>query len=131
MKTFFLLIGLFATQALGATKSFTVKVQVSIDGKLVSSPNFITKPNELASVSQRIENGETILVEMIAADYIAKNEKNAIQMKFTVSRVSRAGRSIISELQIVGLPGETATISEMQEGNGSSLEVKAVATRLQ
>jgi hypothetical protein len=47
-----------------------------VDGKLISSPHIMTKANELASISQKVENNRKILIELTASDYKSKDTKD-------------------------------------------------------
>ena len=132
MKYFIILAtGLFCINAFAGTKSFDVKAQVSINGKLISSPHIITKPNELASISQKGDNNKQTLIELIASDYSTKDTKDGIMMKFTVSSIDNGKKTVISKPQIIALPGEPAEILVGETGKADSVRVSVVATRIQ
>lgn len=124
--------GLLSFPCFAATKAFDIKAEVSIAGKLISSPHVVTKPNELVSISQKGEDSKEILVELIASDFKSKDPKNGIMMKFTVSRVDAGKRTLLSTPQIVALPGEEAEITVGGDAaKPESVKVKVLATRLQ
>lgn len=119
-------------QCFASTKAFDVKAKVSVDGKLISSPHIMTKPNELASISQKVENNRKILIELTASDYKSKDTKDGIMMKFAISRVEAGKRTLISTPQIVALPGEEAEIAVGQTATKTeSVKIKVIATRVE
>jgi hypothetical protein len=121
---------LLSLQCFASTKAFDVKAEVSIDGKLVSRPHIVTKPNELASINQKLQGDKDILIEMTASDYHSKDPKNGIMMKFTVSRLDEGKRTVLATPQIVALPGEEAMI-EIGKAKAETVKVKVLATRVQ
>lgn len=121
---------LLSLPCFASTKAFDVKAEVSVDGKLISNPHIVTKPNELASINQKLEDNKEILIEMTANDFQSKNPKNGIMMKFTVSRLDAGKRTVLATPQIVALPGEEAMM-EIGKANAETVKVKVIATRVQ
>lgn len=121
----------FSAQCLANTKAFDVRAKVSVDGKLISSPHFVTKPNEVASVSQNVDGYKKILIEMIASDSLSKEAQNGIMMKFTVSQDDGGKRTVISKPQIVAVPGEKAEIEVGTKDVVESVKIDVVATRIE
>jgi hypothetical protein len=121
---------LFSLQCFASTKAFDVKAEVSLDGKLISRPHIVTKPNELASINQKLQDNRNILIEMTANDYHSKNPKNGIMMKFTVSRLDAGKRTVLATPQIVALPGEEAMM-EIGKANAETVKVTVIATRVE
>lgn len=124
--------GLLSMQCFASTQAFDVKAEVSVDGKLITNPHIMTKPNELASISQKVENNREILIELTASDYKSKDTKDGIMMKFAVSRIEAGKRTLISTPQIVALPGEEAEIAVGQTATKTeSVKIKVIATRVE
>jgi hypothetical protein len=121
---------LLSLPCFASTKAFDVKAEVSVDGKFISNPHIVTKPNELASINQKLEDNKEILIEMTANDFHSKNPKNGIMMKFTVSRLDAGKRTVLATPQIVALPGEEAMM-EIGKANAETVKVKVIATRVQ
>jgi Flp pilus assembly secretin CpaC len=131
MKVSLVLFALFfGSISFAATKAFDVKAEVSLDGKPVSTPHIVTKPNELASVTQKAADNSEIQIEMIATDYTSKDTKDGIMMKFKVYRNADGNRTELSRPQIVALPGEEAQIIVGKTGKIPAVSVKVVATRV-
>lgn len=121
---------LLSVQVFADTKSFDVKAEVSINGKLISRPHIVTKPNELASISQMDENKRETIIEVIASDYSSEKIKDGIMMRFTVSYNDNGKRTVISKPQIVSISGETAEILVGEKEKTDALKIKVVATRV-
>jgi hypothetical protein len=121
---------LLSLQCFANTRAFDIKAAVSIDGKLISSPHIVTKPNELASISQKIEGNKEILIEMTASDFTSKETKDGIIIKFTLSEISAGKKTAIAKPQIITTPGQSAEVTEEKAPNIESVNVKVIATRL-
>ncbi len=122
--------GFISSTGYASTKSFDVKAALSIGGKLISKSHIITKPSELASISQKDENSRETVFEVIATDS-SEATKEGIMMKFSVSYNYRGKRTVISKLQIVAIPGEEAQISVGQVGKNESVNINVIATRVE
>ncbi|MCC6138947.1 MAG: hypothetical protein IT287_09970 [Bdellovibrionaceae bacterium] len=123
---------LISIQTYANTKEFDIKAEISIDGKIVSKPQIITKPNETASISQDNggKNAKTI-IEVIASDDVSGKVKDGIMMKFTVSYINGKKRTVVSKPQIIAKSGETAEIAVGDKGQPDALMMKVIATRVQ
>lgn len=133
MKISILIISLFLSSiAMSATKSFDLKMELSIDGKHVSSPHIISLPNQKASITQRDDNKkEESFIEVTASDVTNDKIKNGIFMKFVVGYNKEGQRKIISQPEILAKAGEEAEITVGSDDATETLKLKVVANRVQ
>ena len=121
----FLMVG---SSALATLRTYDLKVNLTMNGKHVSSPQIIAKEGETASMTQEL-NGEKIFMDVIATENTAK-DKNAIFMKFSVGTISAKGeKKIISTPQILALENQKAEIQVVDEKDHENLSISVVAIR--
>lgn len=90
-------------------QGYDIKMDLTIDGKKVSSPQVSVKRGETASVTQDTAQGKTVL-EVTADEGEVDNHKG-ILMKFSISSVTADGtRTVLATPQIL-----TATDNERAE----------------
>ncbi len=118
--------------AFASTNAYDLKMDLSLNGKHVSSPHVIAKEGKPATITQEnSSNGH--FIEVIATEGSIQNHKG-ILMKFVVGTIGKNGeRTIISRPQVVAKEGEPAKITQSDSKNGAeylSLSVTAKKTTL-
>lgn len=122
----FFLTGAVASAAV--TNGYSIKMDVSMKGKQISSPRVLVKAGELASIVQD-SNGEKIFFDVVATE-TATGQKSGILMKFAVGTLSKNGeRKIISSPEIIAVENEKATITVGDQDGKEDLSLSVVATR--
>lgn len=120
-NSFVILVG---SPALAKSNAYDLKMELSLNGKHVSSPRILTKEGESASVTQEA-NGEKVFLDVIATEK-PTNNKPGILLKFVVGTVSATGeKTTVSTPQIIALENEKAQISVTAKDREMSLSVSA------
>lgn len=113
--------------AFASTGGYDLKMDLSLNGKLVSSPRMIVKAGEKAMITQS-NNSEESFIEVTAKEGPIQNHKG-ILMNFVVGTVGKDGkRTVLSEPQILAKENEPAQIT-VDEANGSKMSLSVVAKR--
>lgn len=117
-----------ASSAFASTNGYDLKMEVSMNGKHVSSPRVITKEGETASITQD-SNGNKMFVEVVATEKPTDNKK-AIHMNFVVGTISPTGeKKIEATPQIITMENEKATISVGNKKGKSDFSLTVIAKR--
>ncbi len=112
----------FIASALANTGGYDLNIELSMNGKHISSPHVIAKEGETASVIQQID-GEKIFMDVITTE---RPTDKGISMKFVVGKISATGeKEIISTPQVIALENEKAQISVRSKKERVSLTVVA------
>jgi hypothetical protein len=128
------LIGFFIclnSTAMASTSGYDLKMDLSLDGKHVSSPSVIVKSGEMASIIQKTDKEEASnFIEVIASEGEIQNHKG-ILMKFKVGSISKSGeRTVLSEPRILAKENELAKITvSNKEGGSEQLSLSVVVKR--
>ena len=117
-----------ASSAFAYTHSYGLNIDLSLDGKLVSSPKMNVKEGQTASITQD-SNGKKTFIQVVALEQ-PTNGKAAILMKFVVGTISSTGeKTILSTPQILTLENEKAEVSVGSRKESSDLKLSVIATR--
>ena len=126
MKKLGLLLLLAGSSALAA-KGYDLKMDLSLNGKHVSSPRLIVKAGETASISQKTDTEESF-IEVVATEGSIQNHQS-ILMNFIVGVIDQNGQIVIkAKPQILANENEAAQIT-VGENNGDEISLSVVATR--
>lgn len=128
-KMIFALAALTSSFAFASKDAYELKVDLSIDGKLVSSPKIVTAVGETASIIQKGENSETFLEVVATEGEGAIKGRKAILMKFVIGRIENGVRKILSTPQIVAAESSKAEMSIGHTGEKDNITVAVVAER--
>jgi len=132
-KTIFTAIVLssqFALSAIGTVKAFDMEMNLSIDGKAVSTPRIIAKEGE-KEIYIHEANGERNSIEVLAKEVKTQDGVQAIEMIFTVSRIAEDGSSkVIAQPHITALPNSQAMIQVGENVRPNMLSLKVVANNV-
>lgn len=124
MKLLGLALIMVGSSAFGATNGYDLKMELSMNGKHVSSPRVIVKAGETATVTQKTDTEETF-IEVVATEGEIQNNKG-ILMKMVVGTISSDGqRTIVSRPQILAKENEQALIQVGDKDGEMSLSVVA------
>lgn len=125
-----LLCFLVGPSAFAATTAYDLKVELSIDGQIVSKPRIVTKRGETATITQQDQNGDGYTIEVLADEGVVEKNKG-ILMKFKVSRVAADGTTtLLATPQILtNKENEKATVSVGNEKEKGLLGLSVIAQR--
>ncbi len=114
MKQILLGLGLlFSTTTFATTNNYDLQMELSFNGKKVSSPRMIVKEGEKGSITSKNETEENF-IDVVAT----KAKNNGIMLKFKVGYVGKNGeRKIVGEPAIIAREGEPAKIEMSQSPN--------------
>jgi len=107
-------------------QGYDIKMDLTIDGKKVSSPQLSVKRGETASVTQETSQGKTVLE--VTADEGEMDNHKGILMKFSISSLTADGtRTVLASPQILAVENERAevTVGNPEEKGRVSLSVSA------
>lgn len=116
--------------AIQKTKAYDLDMQLSLNGKLVSSPRIITKVGEATTIIQKTD-GETEqrYIEVTAIDSSILGNKG-IMMTFVVGSISKDGeRKILSKPQVFAQENKKAEVTVGHGDNKETLSLSVVAKR--
>ena len=126
MKILGLTFLLACSSAFASTTSYDLQMDLSLNGKHVSSPRVIAKEGEIATIVQKTDDKETF-IEVITTK---ADMKNAVMMKFTVGTIGKNGeRTILARPQVIARENETAKISQGETGGQELLSLSVTAKR--
>lgn len=107
---------------------YKLKAEIILDGKIVSSPQFIVLPNEPASLEMGSEHPESSLQMMVtAADFSSADIADGIDLKMALDYKTQ-NRRFRANPRIVVVPGEEGTVTIGSDSN-DTLEMRIKAER--
>lgn len=106
--------------------SYQLKLEVAVNGKHVASPTMTLEPNQKAILSQKGEDGETYIIEVIATP----QEKKVVKMDFTVSHEVNGKPELISNAQTITKERKGATITVNKSDGSEQLSLKVWAKKI-
>ena len=119
---------LIGSSALASSNAYELKMELSMNGKHVSSPRIITEEGKPASVIQD-SDGKKMFIDLIATENKTEN-KQAILMKFVIGTMSAAGeKKILYTPQIITLENKKAEIKIGDQPGKEDLSLSVVAIR--
>ncbi len=119
---------LVGSTVLASTNAYDLKIELSMNGKYVSSPRLITEEGKQASITQESE-GKKIFIDVIATEK-PTGSKQAILMKFVIGTISATGeKKIVSTPKIITLENKKAEITIGDQPGKEDLSLSVVATR--
>jgi len=123
-----ILTSLLSTSLLASEKGYKLDMELSMNGKAVSSPKLTIREGETGTITS--ETAETkSSFEVVATEGEVKGAKG-ILMKFKVSHLNKDGsKEIISKPTILSKNGEEATVAIGEQGKKAEMVLKVVATR--
>lgn len=125
MKILGLMIFLTCSSAM-ATTSYDLKMELSLNGKHISSPRVIAREGETATIIQKSDDMETF-IDVVTTTYDAKN---TVMMKFTVGTIGKNGeRIILSSPKIISKENEVAKIFQGETGKPEQISLSVIAKR--
>lgn len=110
---------------------YDLKVDFSLNGDPVFSPEILVKEGEKAMVSHRI-GSEDYFIEVVATSFPAKHPPTfIILMQFVVGKISNSGeRTMMTNLNLMTTENEPAKVTTNEEnGEKDALSLAVVAKR--
>ena len=128
MRFLIFIMGLFISTSLWAsTPGYDLKLELSLDGKVVASPRIVVQEGKVGTLTQ--ESGDNkIFFEIVASEGEIQGNRG-ILLKLKIGLINNDGsRTIISQPQILAKPGEEAHITVGQDDK-EEMTLKVIATR--
>ena len=111
-----------------ASNGYDLKMELSKNGKKVSSPRIRVLEGEAGSITQETSTGKTF-IEVVAKEGEIQNRKG-ILMIFTVGYIGKDGkRTIVYRPQILTEENKNAQITLGEEGGKETMSLSVVAQR--
>ncbi len=127
MKMLVTVLAFVGSSAFAATNGYDLKMDLSLNGKHVSSPRVIVKAGETATVTQKTDTEESF-IEVVATEGSIQNHEG-ILMNFVVGVIGKNGeRTIKAKPQVLAKENEPALIT-VGEKNGEEVSLSVVANR--
>lgn len=127
MRLVIVVLAFISSSAFALTNGYDLKIDLSMNGKHISSPRVIAKAGETASISQKTDTEESF-IEVVATEGSIQNH-NGILMNFVVGVIDKNGQRVIkAKPQILAKENETAQITVAEE-DGNQLSLSVTATR--
>lgn len=129
MKVFLLGLFFISGEILAGTNGYELKINLSLNGKFISSPVILVKEGELATVDQK-DSKDSSYIEVKATESIVSDKKR-IKMHFTVGIIDNSGQKIVtSKNNIIVRENETTKITlNENEDNSKHLAMSIIAKR--
>lgn len=127
-----LVVGLTAVAAVsGVSKlkgQYLVKAEILLNGKVVSTPQFIVIPNEPASMEMKSEHPQSALRMMLTvSDSASLQTPEGIDLKMAVEYKTQ-DKAFRANPRVIVLPGEDGTVT-IGSDSGDNLEMRINAVR--
>lgn len=127
MKLVAIALAFIGSSALASTNGYDLKMELSLNGKHISSPRVIVKAGETATVTQKTDTEESF-IEVVATEGKVQNHKG-IMMNFVVGVIGKDGeRTIKAKPQILAKENEPAQIT-IGGKNGDEVSLSVIANR--
>lgn len=127
MKLVAIVLAFISGSAFGSTKGYDLKMDLSLNGKHVSSPRLIVKAGETATITQKTQTEESF-IEVIATEGSIQNHQG-ILMNFIVGVIDHNGQRVIkAKPRILAKENEAAQIT-VGGNNGDEVSLSVVANR--
>ncbi len=127
MKLVAIVLAFIGSTAFASTNGYDLKMDLSLNGKHVSSPRLIVKAGETAYINQKTDTEESF-IEVVATEGSIQNHQG-ILMNFIVGVIDQNGQRVIkAKPQILAKENEAAQIT-VGENNGDEISLSVVATR--
>lgn len=127
MKLVAIVLTFIGSTAFASTNGYDLKMDLSLNGKHVSSPRLIVKAGETAYINQKTDTEESF-IEVVATEGSIQNHQG-ILMNFIVGVIDQNGQRVIkAKPQILAKENEAAQIT-VGENNGDEISLSVVATR--
>jgi hypothetical protein len=123
------LIACLNATAFASTNQYRIETRLFVDGKLISSPQIVTRENEAAEISETNENPRNqVKIKVVASDVSDERVKDEVLMKFDVEYASDH-RWVKSAPQVLAKPGSEATIRVADRQGDRDVQMKVIVTR--
>lgn len=96
-------------------KAFELRMELSINGKYVSSPRLVAKEGEMAMITQEGPNQKTFIEVVATEDRIVRG-KHSVLMKFVVGSIDPQGqKKILYKPQVLTLENHKTDLSVVED----------------
>jgi type II secretory pathway component HofQ len=127
MKLAVIVLIFVGSYAFAGASGYDLKIDLAVNGKIVSSPRILVKAGEMGTIVQK-NDAEESFVEVIATEGTINNH-SGILMNFNIGFIDKNGkRNISSSPQILATENKPAQIT-VGEKNGTVMSLSVVAHR--
>ena len=118
-----------AVLAAGPTATgYALKMELSMNGKVVSTPRLVVRSGETGSITEESAARKTF-IEVTATEGSVQKRKG-IMMNFVVGLVAKDGtRTVLSRPSILANENEKAEITVANKESGETVALSVIATR--
>lgn len=129
-KYIFAIVALLSSTAFAASTGYDLNLELSINGKHISSSRIVALAGEKASITQRMENSKDgNFIEVVATEGEIQGKKG-ILMNFVVGTIDRDGKkTILARPSILSTENQKAEMTVSEENNKDSVSLSVVAQR--
>ncbi len=121
----------FSTAVLAAgptTAAYHLKLELSMNGKVVSTPRLVVRSGETGSITEESAARKTF-IEVTATEGSVQKRKG-IMMNFVVGLIAKDGtRTVLSRPSILANENEKAEITVAGKESGETMALSVIATR--
>lgn len=119
---------LFTTSVFAAKKGYDLNMELSVNGKKLSSPRFIFEEGKTGLITQKL-GSEKIFLEVVATESEVKENKG-ILMKFKVGYLKNDGtRTMVSKPTILSKAGQQTSFTVGNDSGKDIINLNVVANR--
>lgn len=119
---------LFVGSSAFASNGYDLKMELSMNGKKVSSPRIVVREGETGSITQETAYEKTF-IEVVAKEGSIQNNEG-ILMNFVVKYVGQGGkRTIVLKPQVLAKENKPAQITMGEEDGKETISLSILAQR--
>ncbi|WP_374076478.1 hypothetical protein [Bdellovibrio bacteriovorus] len=119
---------LFSTSTFASERGYDLKIEVSKNGKKISSPGILVKDGQNGSITEETQDGTTF-IDVVATEGQIQNQKG-ILMKFVVGFIGKDGkRTITARPEVLAKENSPAQITVGGNNGKESLSMSIVVQR--
>ncbi|WP_041577106.1 hypothetical protein [Bdellovibrio bacteriovorus] len=127
MKLFPIVLAFISSSAFASNKGYDLKMDLSLNGKLISHTQAIVKAGETTTIAQETDTEEGFIEALVSEGSIQNNK--GILMKFVVGVVDKNGKRVNKvKLQVLAKENVPAQIT-FTTNNGDEASLSVVANR--
>ncbi len=119
------------TLAANQIKTYNLKMNISLDGKHIFSPDLTVKEGTKGFITS---NGKTDItyIEVTATDHKTADGKQTVHLKFNIGKLNKDGsKTLTFSPEIIAIPNKKASIEVGENPKKELLALSVLATQLQ
>lgn len=109
--------------------TYDVKIDLSLNGKYISSPRIILNENQEGNLKQKDETGKEHFIDLIIQHKETKIVKNGVLMKFAIGTMEKGVKKIVAKPHLFTRENQSAEISQSDEKGKENISIKVIAIK--